>query len=116
MEDVKVRDESFEVPICLGVYMFARSALGWTPPQKLSRDCELRTSFLRIQSIAQTQRILSISGKEQLKRIEQWTDCTMYSFRQSQGYGWVVAIVGPRDRTWEAEALVKKLGNGEVIE
>ena len=90
------------------VYDFARDILGWEMPKKGTMNGGLRTSFLQIQLDVQKDRVLGKEG-ENLKRIEQWTGCKLHVFRQSKSYGWVVAIVGPRERLWEAEALVRKL-------
>ena len=98
-----------------GVYFFAEDMLGFKRPENDTMDGGLRTSFLQVQSAVQIGKLMDNQG-EGLKRIEQWTDCKLHLSKQSEEYGWVVAIVGLRDRLWEAEVLVKKLRNGEEIE
>ena len=94
---------------------FAETELGWETPIGGPMASKLRTSFVQIPSREQKERIVG-NQREELNKIEQWTGCTLHVAKQSKEYGWVVAIVGPRERLWEAEALVKKLRNGEKIE
>ena len=102
-------------PIHWAIFDFARRELGWEVPTRGITDGGLRTSFLQIQLEVQKHRVSGKQG-ENLRKIEERTECKLHVARQSPSYGWVVAIVGPKRRLWEAEALVKELRSGEKIE
>ena len=93
---------------------FARKELEWQEPQRGIMEGGLRTSFVQLQLQVQMERVVGHEG-ENLRKIEERTKCKLYVAKQSQTYGWVVAIVGPWGQLWEPEHLVRELRGGREI-
>ena len=100
-------------PLYNAIYNFSHAKLGL--PWSGDTDQGLRTSFVQIRLEEEKERVVG-EQDENLRRIEERSLCDLFIEKQSDMYGWVLAIVGQDGRRWKAEALVEELKKGKVID
>ena len=106
------KDTTYSIsPLQAAIEAFLKQHVNWTDPRTPRRTYPLDVTFVQCQGSRRVERVNGTGGVVVMKRIEERTQCKIHVTAQADGkmWGWVVAIVGPKEKVRMARALVERL-------
>ena len=95
-------------PIAKALKQFLTAEFGYTQPAHSVAGGGLRTRFMQILLPAQMMRV-----EKEIERIERQSGCKVHLAPVSARYGWVISIVGLKERLAKAEEMVRQLRSSD---
>ena len=102
--------KDYVLPIGKAVAHFLTTELGFQAPVHSIKGGGLRTSYMQVSRPAQMTRV-----EKGLAEVERRSGCKLHLAAESVSYGWVVAIVGKKEKLGAAEEMVRLLRSFDTL-